>query len=195
MDKIIFPLFSKPVFKRPLDLPAVDLSSIKWAKNYNNWISDDQDVLAKPEFKDLAECVYNGICEYFYGVMQAKSDVEIYITESWFNKTEKGQTHHRHWHPNSLYSGVVYIKSSGTSGGTRFITSQYDTIEYGINDSNIYNSRSWTVDPQEGSMIIFPSNLEHMVSEYEGDSPRITLAFNTFVRGYINKDPLIKLAL
>ena len=195
MDKIIWPLFSKPVFKRPVDISNVDLTTIKWAKNYNNWISEGQDVLSLPEHKALAENVYDGICEYFYGVLQAKSEVEIYITESWFNKTEKGQIHHRHWHPNSVVSGVVYLSSQGTSGGTRFITSQYDTLEYGINDSNIYNSRSWTIEPQVGSMILFPSNLEHMVEEYQGDSPRITLSFNTFIRGNINVDPLTRLSL
>jgi len=188
-------LFAKPIFKRPVDISGLDLSSVKWARNYNNWISETQNVLAEPEFKNLAEAVYDGLCEYFYGVMQAKDTVEIYFTESWFNKTEKGQMHHRHWHPNSIISGIVYLASEGTSGGTKFITSQYDTIEYGIQNANIYNSRSWTVDPEVGTMILFPSNVEHMVQEYLGDTPRITLSFNSFVRGNVNTDPLTRLSL
>ncbi len=195
MEKVIWPLFAKPIFKRAVDISGVDLSSVKWAKNYNNWISESQNILAEPEFKNLAESVYDGLCEYFYGVMQAKDSVEIYFTESWFNKTEKGQMHHRHWHPNSIVSGIVYLEADGTSGGTKFITSQYDTIEYGINNANIYNSRSWTVDPEVGSMVLFPSNVEHMVVEYQGEKPRITLSFNSFVRGHVNTDPLTRLSL
>ena len=195
MDKIIWPLFSKPIFKRPVDISNVDLSSVKWARNYNNWISESQNVLAEPEFENLAESVYDGLCEYFYGVMQAKDNVEIYFTESWFNKTEKGQIHHRHWHPNSIISGIVYLAAEGTSGGTKFITSHYDTIEYGINSANIYNSRSWTVDPEVGTIVLFPSNVEHMVTEYLGETPRITLSFNSFVRGTVNTDPLTRLSL
>lgn len=194
-DKILWPLFAKPIFKRPVDVSDVDLSSVKWAKNYNNWISESQNVLGQPEFAALAERVYDGICEYFYGVMQAKNNIEIYITESWFNKTEKGQSHHRHWHPNSLYSGIVYIDSEGETGRTRFITSQFDTVEYGVAESNLYNSRSWNIDAQVGSMLVFPSSVEHLVEEYNGSRPRITLSFNTFVRGDINTDPLTRLSL
>jgi len=195
MDKIVWPLFSKPIFKRPVDVSNVDLASIKWARNYNNWISESQQVLSQPEFSQFAENVYDGICEYFYGVMQAKTNIEIYVTESWFNKTEVGQTHHRHWHPNSLYSGIVYIDSEGSTGRTRFITSHYDTVEYDVVDSNIYNSRSWNIDPEVGTMIIFPSSVEHMVEEYLGTRPRITLSFNTFIRGDVNTSPLTRLIL
>ena len=44
-------------------------------------------------------------------------------------------------------------------------------------------------------MILFPSNVEHMVQEYLGDTPRITLSFNSFVRGNVNTDPLTRLSL
>jgi uncharacterized protein (TIGR02466 family) len=195
MNKELWPLFSKPIFRTPIDLSNLDLSKVKWARNYNNWISENQDVLDQPDFQNLREQVYGGLSEYFYGIMNARNNVEIYITESWFNKTEKGQSHHRHWHPNSLVSGIVYIASEGTSGSTRFITSQFDTIEYNISESNIYNSRSWGIVPEVNTMMLFPSNVEHLVEEYLGDSPRITLSFNTFVKGNINVDPLTRLSL
>lgn len=194
-EKMLWPLFSKPVFKTPIDTSGVDISNIKWAKNYQNWISTSQEVLNDSAYDKLLQGISAGISEYFYGIMGARQDVELFITESWFNKTEKGQTHHRHWHPNSLLSGVVYLQSEGDTGRIKFITSQYDTIEYSIVDANLYNSRSWSVTPEAGSMVIFPSNVEHLVEEYQGDTPRISLAFNTFVRGNINTDPLTKLIL
>lgn len=194
-EKMLWPLFSKPVFKTHLDVSGVDLSNIKWAKNYQNFISTDQEVLNDPAYEKLLQGISAGISEYFYGIMGARHDVELFVTESWFNKTEKGQTHHRHWHPNSLLSGVVYLQSEGDTGRIKFITSQYDTIEYNINEPNLYNSRSWSVTPEAGSMVIFPSNVEHLVEEYQSDTPRISLAFNTFVRGNINTDPLTKLIL
>lgn len=194
-DKILWPLFSKPIFQAPVKVDNIDLSNIKWARNYQNWISESQRVIEQPEFAALSDSVYDVVCEYFYGILQAKSNVEIYFTESWFNKTEKGQSHHRHWHPNSILSGVVYLENDGDSGRTKFITSQYDTIEYSINDANIYNSRSWSVPAVKGNMVIFPSNVEHLVDTYHGETPRITLAFNTFVRGAVNTDPLTRLSL
>lgn len=194
-EKLLWPLFSKPILKTFVNLREIDLSNIKWARNYQNYISISQQILDEPEFAALKEQVLINLAEYFYGIMQAKHDIGIYITESWLNKTEQGQSHHRHWHPNSILSGVVYLQTDGDSGKIKFITSQFDTIEYGINDANIYNSRSWSVVPETESMIIFPSNVEHLVEEYTGNIPRISLAFNTFLRGNVNTDPLTRLII
>jgi len=192
-EKIIWPLFSKPVFKSPIELGNIDLSNVKWAQNYQNSISQSQNVLAMPEFKELSVKCLAVIKDYFYNVMMADPKVEIYITESWLNKTEPGQSHHRHWHPKSLLSAVVYLESEGDSGGIRFITSQYDLLEYQITGANIYNSKSWSLTPTPGDMLVFPSNLEHLVDQYTGSVPRISLSFNTFIRGEINASPLTKL--
>ena len=194
-EKQLWPLFSKPIFKTHLDVSKVDLSSIKWAKNYQNWISESQNVLDDPALTEFANQISDNLIEYFYGIMGASPNVKMYVTESWFNKTEKGQSHHRHWHPNSILSGVVYIDSEGDSGRIKFITSQYDTVEYNIVESNLYNSRSWSVAPEAGTMLIFPSNVEHLVEEYTGNKPRLSLSFNTFVGGDVNVDPLTRLKL
>lgn len=192
---MLIPLFSKPIFKAPIDIGTVDLSKVTWTKNYQNWISTDQNIIQQLEFAVVAEKVYDNLCEYFYGIMQANPDAEIYITESWLNKTESGQSHHRHWHPNSILSGIVYLAGEGDTGRTKFITSQYDTIEYDINESNIYNSKSWSLPVINNTMVLFPSNVEHLVEPYTGTEPRITLSFNTFIRGNLNKSPLTRLSL
>ena len=195
MEREIYPLFSKPIFKTSIDVSSFDPESIKWARNYKNSISQTQDVLSAEEHKPLLKAISAELFEFFYGAMGAKNDIEIYITESWFNKTIKGESHHRHWHPNSLYSSIVYLGGDEGSGNTTFITSQYDTIEYEIANPNIYNSRSWQFAPKVGDMLIFPSNVENLVEEYQGDNPRITLSFNTFVRGPLNSNALTRLEL
>jgi uncharacterized protein (TIGR02466 family) len=194
-EKMLFPLFSKPVFSTYVDVSNIDLSEVEWLPNYENSISKSQFVLSDPKFDNLLTHISREISEYFYGIMSASQDVEIYITESWFNKTEPGQTHHRHWHPNSILSGVVYLQSEGDTGKIKFITSQYDVIEFNTVESNLYNSRSWSVLPTAGSMVIFPSSVEHRVEPYHGTIPRISLSFNTFVKGNINKSPLTKLSI
>lgn len=194
-DELI-PLFSKPIFRSIINVDNIDLSNIKWARNYQNWISESQDILSKDEFKDLALAVGSKVAEYFYGIMSVSMDTEIYITESWLNKTEKNQSHHRHWHPNSILSGVVNLSGSADAGGyLKLITSSYDTLEFEINQANLYNSKSWSFSPEKGSVIIFPSNVEHLVEPYTGDEPRITLSFNTFVKGKINGLPLTRLTV
>jgi len=194
-DELI-PLFSKPILRSTVKVDSLDLSEIKWAKNYQNWISESQNILSLDPFKELAVEIGSRVADYFYGVMNVTLDTEIYITESWLNKTENGQSHHRHWHPNSILSGVVNIAGEVDKGGQlKLITSSYDTLEFEINQANLYNSKSWSFPPEPGNIVIFPSNVEHLVESYEGDSPRITLSFNTFVRGKINNLPLTRLSI
>jgi uncharacterized protein (TIGR02466 family) len=192
----LIPLFSKPIFTSAVNVENLDLSSVKWAKNYQNWISEDQHILSNEAFKELAVEVGSKVADYFYGVMSVSLNTEIYITESWLNKTEKGQSHHRHWHPNSILSGVVNLSGAADQGGhLRLITSSYETLEFEVVEPNLYNSKSWSFNPTPGNVIIFPSNVEHLVDTYTGDEPRITLSFNTFVRGSINSLPLTKLSI
>ena len=39
------------------------------------------------------------------------TDQELNVTQSWVNRTEIGQEHHYHDHPNSILSGVFFLKS------------------------------------------------------------------------------------
>lgn len=189
----LIPLFSNPVFVSEIDNLSLDFSKIKWAKNYNNFISESQNVLEDREFSKLLPSISAAITEFFYGVMSVSQNTEIFITESWLNKTENGQSHHRHWHPNSVISGIVYLEGDETSGHTRFITSRYDQLEFEIENPNIYNSKSWSIQPIKNRILLFPSHIEHLVEEYQGVTSRITLSFNTFVRGTINSSPLTRL--
>jgi uncharacterized protein (TIGR02466 family) len=190
----VYPLFAKTIVRTQVDLEGTDLSKIEWVQNYQNNISTSQAVLDDPQFIKLRKECMKGINDYFHGVMKVSEDTEIYITESWFNKTNKGQTHHRHWHPNSTLSAIVFMSGESNKGGnTSFITSQYDTLEFDITEANLYNSKSWSVDPAVGTMLIFPSSVEHLVQPYDGDEPRISLSFNTFVRGKLNQQTLTRL--
>jgi uncharacterized protein (TIGR02466 family) len=193
-DRLLL-LFAKPVLRSVVDIGDVDFKSLDWVINNENLTSKNRHVLKLPEFKNLKDQLYDCVCEYFYGLMQAKSDIEIYITESWVNKTEKGHSHHRHWHPNSLLSGVVYLDCDEQSGAIKFKTSQYDAIEYDVDQPNVYNSRCTGMLPRVGDVIIFPSGVEHEVEKHLGESPRYSLSFNTFIRGNISEKPLMSLGI
>jgi hypothetical protein len=47
----------------------------------------------------------------FRTIICPKNNIELYITQSWLNYTEENQYHHRHEHPNSVVSGVLYFDS------------------------------------------------------------------------------------
>ena len=54
-----------------------------------------------------------------------------------------------------------------------------------------YNSSEY-ISVQTGDLILFPSELEHYVELVKSSSDRISLSFNTFVRGNIGSDELLE---
>jgi len=189
----IHPLFSQPLYEGRIDIDSVNLDNIVWAENYSNFISTSTDVLEMPEFSILKEQVMLSLQDYFYDVLSVKKQTEIYITESWLNKSIRDQMHHRHWHPNSVYSGIVILQADKDTGLLNFITGQYQTLEYEIETPNLFNAKSMTFCPDPGTILIFPSNVEHLVTPNASDLPRISLSFNTFIRGIVNNQSMTQL--
>ena len=50
---------------------------------------------------------------------------------------------------------------------------------------NQYNTHSTTVEIKQGTLLIFPSYLEHSVMRSLADTDRISLSFNTWINGTI----------
>jgi ectoine hydroxylase-related dioxygenase (phytanoyl-CoA dioxygenase family) len=48
-----------------------------------------------------------------------------------------------------------------------------------------FNALEWTIPVEDNNIIIFPSTLHHYVKANSSDKNRLSIAFNTFVRGNI----------
>lgn len=181
-------LFSKPLFVSEIktEVDISKLKSLKWKNNRDNQITVNKNVLNEEIFKELSIEINSKIFEYFYGIMRHTPETEIYVTTSWLNKTEKDEEHHEHSHPNSILSGVVNLFGDSNAGGDlSFISNEYQTIDIGKSDYNLCNSPTWSIPFVRNRIMIFPSSTRHLVKPYFGEEPRITLSFNTFVRGDI----------
>jgi len=64
----VYPLFSRPIMKQSINIDGLNFDNIKWGRNYNNSISQSQDVLEDVNFIHLKEECYKGLNEYFYNV-------------------------------------------------------------------------------------------------------------------------------
>ena len=77
-----------------------------------------------------------------------------------------------------------------------FSKNDYNQIQIGTDKYNRFNSSSWFVPVQTGQVVIFPSHLHHMVSPKQGDNLRISLAFNSFIKGTLGtKNELTELMI
>ena len=155
--------------------------------NTGNTTSIDNNILENREMKKLKQFIEKSLKEYFQNIYVPKNNVEPYITQSWCNYTKEGQFHHKHAHPNSFISGVFYVQADKTKDKIYFYKEEYKQIKVPAKEYNLFNSESWWFETGTNDLVIFPSSLIHMVEKVVGKE-RISLSFNTFLKGYIGED-------
>lgn len=101
------------------------------------------------------------------------------ITNSWFNKLQKGHSVLPHRHELSVISGAVYIRCSEGSPGLRLHSPLVplrglERVRTPTNYSLAWEELAVT----EGTVILFPSWLEHSTAPSSADV-RWTVSFNT----------------
>lgn len=187
----VMPLFSTPVmvcddFTQPVDNELV-------AKCYNyemivngggNLASINTQILDEEPFKEIKARVEHAIREYAHDVLKWSSN-EIYLTQSWLNINPQGTSHHIHHHSNSILSGSYYIRGNDSTiklhAPSYYFTNQMLTFE--PEEYNLWNSTIWRLPVRDNSIVMFPSSTTHSVDINEHPDDRISIAFNTFVRG------------
>jgi len=154
--------------------------------NVGNVRSVATHVLDAPEMKAIRSIVAEHVNRYAWKIISADPRHTFFITQSWVNFTDHGQSHHRHIHTNSLISGVLYIEAKKEVDSICFYRSGI-AAQILVSDvqTNEYNAPSWKFRVGVGDLILFPSELSHNVEQTTGEHTRISLAFNAFVRGDI----------
>lgn len=200
---IITAIFPSPVYRSTLtrkftskESKFISESKLDVNKNEGNTTSKNNYILNAKPFNNLKKELDNIIQDYFDKVVSTSNNIKPYITQSWLNYTETNQYHHKHAHQNSIVSGVVYINADKKNDRIKFFKETYLTIKPEIKDYNLWNSDSWFFEVETGDIILFPSSLIHMVYPKQGTNTRISLSFNTFVKGTVGvKKDLTWLAL
>ena len=141
------------------------------------------------KLKEIKQFCEQQIKIYAEEVINPKEDLDFYITQSWLNITNPGGFHHKHSHQNSIISGVFYIS---TEEDDKITFNDSDKVKKLIafepKEYNIWNSSVWTFSVNTNELILFPSWLDHGVEVNEkATTDRISLSFNTFVRGNLGK--------
>ncbi len=109
----------------------------------------------------------------------------LYITSCCANVNGKGHSHHDHTHPNNYLSGVYYVRVPSDSGAIVFSDPrpQAHVLAPTVIQRSPFNANIHPYQPQEGTMLLFPSWLPHMVEANLSEERRISIAFNVMLKG------------
>ena len=179
------------VFKFHRNLNKKELTAIskylsKTHKNNGNSISENKFVLNDPNLEQIKMFIDESLNQVLKETFQERTKLKI--TQSWLNKTEKEEYHHRHCHPNSYLSGVFYIETTDTDKIMFHRNSPRSNYYQAVYDSwNTRNSETWWLPVEMNSLIIFQSDVWHSVPKIK-TKKRISLSFNTFINGTVGDE-------
>jgi uncharacterized protein (TIGR02466 family) len=156
----------------------------KWVQRagYNKGISGD--VLEHDELRSwINTCLADFKAKEF-----PTCRANIKATQIWLNKTQKMEMHHKHSHPNSVVSGILYLNSIEQGGNTVFY---YPNPFWRLHNEGFLNlsGQDGTIELHhevpavKGNLILFPSTISHSVSPVRANTARYSVAFNTFFEG------------
>ena len=161
----------------------------------NSDISKDRYILNN--MPDLKSDIENH-CELFVRkYLNVKNNAQFYLQNSWCNIHGPNEYSQIHYHGSSLISGVYYPILPKDSGNIKFHRiSMYNnlfsqSIRFEYNENNNVNSDSYEINVNEGTIVIFPSHLEHSVRKNNSDEKRYSIAFNFYVRGKFGKEEYV----
>ena len=141
--------------------------------NRGGWQSD----LFKPdgEFEPLAKEIAGFVSHINLGIEKIK------IPQLWVNVNKKGDWNTIHQHGQYTLAGTYYVKVPEDSGrivfrdprpaaiGNKFMVDRFDKGEF------------FNIKPLEGTLIIWPSYLDHFVEPSNSDEERISISFDVNV--------------
>jgi uncharacterized protein (TIGR02466 family) len=139
---------------------------------------------------DLKEFCEKHIKIYVKEVLGTSQEgLNFYITQSWLNIIEPGESHQPHWHANSIISGVFYVAVE-EDDMISFHDIAHHRMKHTIliepTEYQALNADIFRININNNELLLFPSWLDHGIEPNEkATTDRISLAFNVFVKGNI----------
>lgn len=184
------PLFAIPYFRTSLKSAISPeqvsfIKNLKMVNNQQNLISENLYIFEEPELKSIKDAVQEALDIYAKEVMGIEQ--KLYVTQSWSLVNQPGVGMHTHSHSNSIVSGSLYFAQL-PSPVSRMIFDKHTTYRrLEINPvkerQNVFNTPINVVTPQSHDLLLFPSELNHMVEPNMSSQPRYSIAFNCFIKG------------
>ena len=152
--------------------------------NVKGWHSTT-DMASKPEYQPLVNELMIMSKDIF---KEEWLDREPILGNMWANINPKEGSNQPHIHPNSLFSGVYYIKSNPQAGRLKVYDPRPGAqIVMPVRKEGQPPKHLWrdaNLDPIPGRIIMFPAWLWHSVELNKSNDLRISVSFNFIQHGF-----------
>jgi uncharacterized protein (TIGR02466 family) len=151
------------------DLPALE--------PHHGWQSETT-LHRRDEFRELVACI-NSATKTILRFLRIGQD-SFEITGCWATVLAKGAMHSIHSHPNNFLSGVYYVRSGPGADTINFHDPRRQTsiIRPPVVELTAENTDQIVVRITNGTLLMFPSYLEHSVNINMSTEERISISFN-----------------
>ena len=187
--------FPTPIYIFDHNDPSLN---VQLEKDILNWMNEDKglsktnirgwhsttDMHIKPEYKRLVQGLYEAQNKIYE---EEHLDSEPFLGGMWANVNPPGGMNRAHMHPNSLWSGVYYVKAPKNCGVLKIDDPRTSAamsrprIKEGDIPTRLY--REINCQPITGRLIMFPSWVTHCVDPNDSDDIRISISFNFLQKG------------
>jgi len=177
----------------------VQLNNHQLAQDIVNWSNQDKgvsktnvkgwhsttDMHTKPEYSQLVTELMRMQKEIYEN---ENIDRHATLGNMWANINPPGGMNQPHIHPNALFSGVYYVKSSPNCGRLKVMDPrpgiQFTMPVRKPGDPGKDMWRDVNIEPVVGRIIMFPAWLWHSVEENKSNDIRISVSFNFIQDGF-----------
>ncbi len=151
--------------------------------NIKGWHSKDFRLETK-EPQNFINLILPSIEQVMVDMNWEKQKQKIRISNMWAIINTGGSANTRHQHGNSTISGAYYVRAPKNSGDIVFYDPRPAPVYTYPNalSPNLLNAQINGISPKEGSLVLFPSYLDHSVNENLSNDERIVISFNLTIQ-------------
>ncbi len=149
----------------------------------HGWQSE-QVLHRRAEFGEFVACV-DSLAKGVLRFLRVGCDA-FEITGCWANVLAPGAEHKMHAHPNNFLSGVYYLRTHPGADTINFHDprAQSAIIRPPVVELTAENTDQVVVNVGNGSLLMFPSYLQHSVDTNRSEKERISISFNIMLSDF-----------
>jgi uncharacterized protein (TIGR02466 family) len=136
------------------------------------------------DFQDLVSCVHRTVTGILQFLRIGYDQFEI--TACWATILTPGADHKVHYHPNNFLSGVYYLRTHQGADTINFHDPRAQTgiLRPPVGELTAENTDQVVVRVKNGTLLVFPSFLQHSVDANRSEEERVSISFNVMFSSF-----------